>query len=473
MSDGADDGLRYASAAGRWVLAATVLGSGIAFLDSTVVTVALPHIGRDLDASLAGLQWTVNGYTLALAGLLLLAGSLGDLLGRRRMFVVGVAWFAVASLACALAPTIEVLVVARILQGVGGALMTPASLALIQAGFHPDDRAAAIGAWSGLTGVSAAVGPLLGGWLVDVASWRWVFLINLPVAAVVLWIAARHVPESRDRAARDRPVDVAGAGLAALALAGVTYALTQGPDDGWAPPTVVIGVVGVAAAAAFVSSALRRAHPLVPPALFRSRVFTAANLLTLLVYAALSAAFFLLPIQLQQVSGFSALEAGLALAPVTALMVAFSPAAGRLGQRVGPRLPLTVGPLVAAAGLALLVPVGEGAGFVRDVLPPMLVFGAGLTLTVAPLTAAVLGAAPVARAGIAAAVNTTVARAAGLLAVAVVPAAAGIGGADYLDAVAFDAGYRTGMWITAAACAAGGLVALATLRPEAPADAHM
>ncbi|MEQ9093734.1 MAG: MFS transporter, partial [Miltoncostaeaceae bacterium] len=375
---GAQGGLALRSARGRWVLAASVLGSGIAFLDATVVNVALPHIGRELDAGFTGLQWTVNAYTLALAALLLLSGSLGDRLGRRRVFVVGVAWFALASLACALAPTVEVLVGARIAQGVGGALLTPASLALLQASFRPGDRAAAIGAWTGLTGVAGATGPLLGGWLVDVASWRLIFLINLPLAAVVIWAAVRHVPESSAPGERARPLDVRGAGLAALALAGLTHGLGEAAAGRGSAHALAAGVVGALAAAGFIAYEARTPAPLVPLGLFRERTFSAANAVTLVVYAALSAAIFLLPLQLQQVLDYSALMAGLSLAPVTLLMLLLSPSAGRLCQRVGPRIPLTFGPLVAAAGFALLAGVGAGDDYLVHVLPGTVVFGLGL-----------------------------------------------------------------------------------------------
>jgi MFS family permease len=244
--------LRYSSRRGRLVMLATVLGSGIAFLDATVVNIALPAIGEDLDAGLAGLQWTVNAYALTLAGLLLIGGSLGDHFGRRRVFAIGVAWFAVASLLCAVAPDIQMLVAARAIQGVGAALLTPGSLALLEATFHPDDRGAAIGAWSGLAGITTAIGPFLGGWLVEAASWRLIFLINLPLAAVVLW-ATRAIPESRDESARGMPLDLRGTALSALGLAGVTYALTEGPSSGWTDPgTVILGVLGVAALVAFI-----------------------------------------------------------------------------------------------------------------------------------------------------------------------------------------------------------------------------
>ncbi|MGD9694250.1 MAG: MFS transporter [Thermoleophilia bacterium] len=467
------------SPAGRAALAATVLGSGMAFLDGTVVNIALPSIGDDLDAGLTGLQWTVNGYALTLAGLLLVGGSLGDRLGRRRAFLWGVAWFAVASLLCAVAPTIGTLVAARALQGVGAALLTPGSLALIEATFREDDRGAAIGAWSGLSGASTALGPFLGGWLVEAVSWRLIFLVNLPLAALVWW-ASRRVPESRDLRAARAPLDVTGAALAALGLAGVTYALTEGPSSGWGGAAVVApGVAGVAALGAFVGVQMRRSHPMVPPSLFASRAFTAANLVTFLVYAALAGALFLLPIQLQTVSGYTPFEAGVALLPMTVLMLLLSARAGRIAQRIGPRLPMGIGPIVAGGGLAMLVRVGEDAPYAADVLPAVLVFGIGMSITVAPLTATVLAAAGPERAGIASAVNTAVARAAGLLAVAVVPLAAGIATDGALQASAFDDGFHRAALVCGAVCALGGALSFAAIggceRPPAapePPPAH-
>ena len=465
--------VRYASAAGRWVLVATVLGSGMAFLDATVVNVALPAIAEDLDAGLGGLQWTVNAYALTLAGLLLLGGSLGDRFGRRQVFLWGVVWFSIASGLCALAPTIEVLIAARALQGVGAALLTPGSLALIEASFRQEDRGAAIGAWSGLGGVAAAIGPFLGGYLVQSVSWRLIFLINLPLAVVVVWVTARHVPESRNPSAAQR-LDLAGAALAALGLGGVTYALTEGPSGGWTEPaTVVLGVAGLAALAAFVLVEIRSSHPMIPLGIFSSRLFTAANLVTLVVYGALAGALFLLPIQLQVVTGYTPLQAGTALIPLTIVLLLLSSRAGRLSQRIGPRTPMTVGPLVAAVGLALMVRVGPDASYVADILPAILVFSLGLALVVAPLTATVLGAASEENAGVASAINTDVARVASLLAVAVVPLAAGIGGSDYLDPSAFDDGFQNGVLISAALCAAGGLLAFATIRTEDAGVCHV
>ncbi|MGE3141553.1 MAG: DHA2 family efflux MFS transporter permease subunit, partial [Thermoleophilia bacterium] len=424
-----------------------------------------------LDADLAGLQWTVNAYALTLAGLLLIGGSLGDLLGRRRIFVLGVAWFAVASLLCAVAPSTETLIAARAIQGIGAALLTPGSLALLEASFHPDDRGAAIGAWSGLAGVSTAFGPFLGGWLVEAVSWRLIFLINLPLAAVVMW-SARAIPESRDPAAEGQGLDWWGAALSGLGLAGITYALTEGPGAGWDDPLILAtGILGVAMLAGFLWVELRARHPLVPLGLFRIRDFSVANAMTFIVYGALSGALFLLPIQLQQVSGYSPIAAGSALIPMTILMLLLSTWAGRLSARIGPRIPMGVGPIVAGAGLALLVRVGEDASYVADILPAVLVFGLGMSITVAPLNVTVLSAAGEERAGVASAINNAVARVAGLLAIAVIPVLAGISGDDYLVPDLFDDGFRTGTLICAAMCVVGGAVVLVALRnPERTRD---
>ncbi|WP_448638589.1 MFS transporter [Geodermatophilus sp. URMC 63] len=446
----------------RWVLLTTVLGSSLAMLDATVVNVALERIGADLGADFTGLQWTVNAYTLTLASLILLGGSLSDRLGRRRVFVVGVTWFAAASLLCGLAPDVGTLVVARALQGVGGALLTPGSLAIISASFAGADRAAAVGAWSGLGGVAGAVGPFVGGWLVE-WSWRAVFLVNLPLAAVIVAVAARHVPETRDPDAAPA-LDWTGTALVVAGLGGLTYALTAAGGAGRGGEALLWGAVGVLALAAFAVVQRRSRHPLVPPALFRSRQFTAANVVTLLVYAALGVVFVLLVLQLQVVAGFSPLLAGTALLPVTVLMLLFSARAGALAQRIGPRLPMTAGPLLAAAGLLLLRRIGPGASYVTDVVPGAVVFGAGLVLLVAPLTATVLDSAEDRFAGVASGVNNAVARAAGLLALAVVPVVAGIGGNDYTDPAAFGAGFRTALLICTGLLAAGALVAAATIR---------
>jgi EmrB/QacA subfamily drug resistance transporter len=456
--------LRYASPAGRWVLLATVLGSGVASLDATVVNLALPRIGNDLRAGLPDLQWIVNAYTLTLAAFLLLGGSLGDRFGRRRIFVVGVVAFTVASVLCALAPTATLLIAARALQGCGAALLVPGSLAILEATFDPDDRSAAIGAWSGLGGVAVAIGPFLGGWLIQAASWRLIFIINVPLAMAVVWIALRHVPETRDpRAAA--ALDVPGVALAALGLTGVTYALTEAGNRGWRSPLVLAtGAGGVLALVAMGATEMRSRHPMLPSSLFRSRQFVAANLVTLIIYAALGGSIFLLPVALQRVVGLSPLQAGAALAPVTVIMLALSARSGRLAQRIGPRLPMTLGPLIAGSGLALLTRVGVGSGYARDVLPAMVVFGLGLSLTVAPLTSTVLSAVGEEQAGIASAFNNAASRVAGLIAVAGLPALTGLPAGALGDRAELAAGFRAAMWITAGLCMAGGVVAAFTIR---------
>lgn len=457
------------SARGRWVLLGTVLGSAMALLDSTVVNVALPRIGRDLGADLAVLQWTVNAYLLTLAGLILVGGALGDRFGRRRIFVLGVVWFAVGSLLCGIAPNAGVLIGARALQGVGGALLTPGSLALIQGSIRADDRARAVGLWSGFGGVGAAVGPFLGGWLVDGPGWRWVFLLNVPVAALCVPVALRHVPESRDPQAGGR-FDVAGAVLGAAALALLTYALIEARSGGAAVIGAAVG--GVLLAAAFVYTERRRPDPMVPPDVFASRQFTAVNLVTLCVYAAFGGFFFLVVLQLQVVSGYSALGAGAALLPTTALMLLLSARAGALGERIGPRIPLTAGPLLCAAGMLLTLRVGPGASYVRDVLPAMAVLGLGMAALVAPLTATVLASLDPGRAGLASGINNAAARAAGLIAVAALPLLAGMGPDAYLSAGAFDAAFGRAMAWCAGLLVAGAALAWATVRSPAPGACH-
>jgi EmrB/QacA subfamily drug resistance transporter len=426
------------------------------------------------------LQWVLNAYTLTLAAFILLGGSLGDRLGRRRVFVVGAVWFAVASLLCGLAPSTGLLIVARGLEGVGGALLTPASLALIQASFAPADRAKAIGTWSGFASVTAALGPLLGGWLVDALSWRWVFFINLPLALIVVLVALRHVPESRDPSATGS-FDVTGASLGVLALAGISYALIEAPNVGASSPVVLTtAVVGVAAAAGFVVVERRARQPMLPPDMFASPQFTAANLVTFMVYGAFGGLSLFLILQLQTVAGFSALVAGSAFLPVTALMLLLSPVAGAVAERIGPRRPMTAGPLVAAGGVALLSGVGAGASYLTDVLPGVGLFGLGLAITVAPLTATVLGAAPARHSGLASGVNNAVARSGGLIVVAVLPLVVGLSGADYQNAAAFTEPYRVAMLICAGLLAVGGVLAWWRIRdvvpeevPAEPAEARL
>ncbi|WP_221280406.1 MFS transporter [Prescottella equi] len=453
--------LQLKSPRGRWVVAATVLGSSLAMLDGTVVNVALPRIGEDLGAEVAGLQWVLSGYTLTLASLILFGGALGDRVGRRRVFVWGTVWFAGASALCALAPNVTILVAARLLQGVGAALLTPGSLAIISASFDEEDQGAAIGLWSGLGGVAAAVGPLLGGWLVEVAGWRSVFLINLPLAVAVVWVSARHVPETRDPHPPER-LDVLGSALAALALGALTYGLIE---------TAVWAVIaGLVLMAAFVVVERRSRYALVPGSLFASRVFVAANLVTLAVYAALGGVFFLLLLQLQIVSGYSPLAAGVASLPITILMLLLSSRAGRWAQIHGPRIPMTVGPLLGAGGLLLMLRIGPGASYPTQVLPAVLVFGLGLSALVAPLTAAVLGSVSSDQAGIASGVNNAVARTSQLLAVAALPALAGIGADALADPAAFASGFRVAMLICAGLLLIGGVLSAVMIPRKAAAE---
>jgi EmrB/QacA subfamily drug resistance transporter len=460
-------GLAYASGRGRWVLLATVLGSAMAAIDATVVGIALPAIGHDFHASLATLQWVATGYTLTLAGLLLFSGALGDRYGRKRTFLAGVAWFAVASAICGLAPDAPVLIAARAVQGIGAALLTPGSLAILEASFREEDRSKAIGAWSGFAGVGTAIGPFLGGWLISAVSWRLIFIINLPVAVAVLAVAWKHVPESHDPDTTGR-LDIAGGGLVTIGLVGLTYGLIEGPSSGWDRPVTLVALIGgVALLAVFVLRERRASAPLLSLSMFASAQFSSANAVTFVVYGALGGALFLLPIQLEQVSRYTALEAGVSLLPVTFIMLVLSARSGALAARIGPRLQMSVGPVVIGVGLLLFTRVGESGNYVTEVLPAVLVFGFGLAINVAPLTSTVLAAAPPERAGMASAVNNDVSRAAGLIAVAILPAAAGLTGAAYLHRAQFSAGFHKASLITAGLCIlAGGLAAVTIRNPS-------
>ncbi|MCK9248976.1 MAG: DHA2 family efflux MFS transporter permease subunit [Solirubrobacteraceae bacterium] len=403
----------------RLTLLACILGSTIVMVDGSVVGVALPHISADLGGGLAGQQWTNNAYLVTLGALLMVAGSLGDVYGARRLFLIGVAGFGATSVLCALAPTIEALVVGRALQGASGALLTPAALAVIVATFDEDERSRAIGSWTAWGGIGAAVGPLVGGWLVDVAGWEWVFLVNVPLVLVTLALVARVVPASAGH--RDRRLDLTGATLCALGLAAMTFGLIQQPLDGWGSPLVLGPLVGGAAVfGAFLAHEARTPDPMLPLGLFRRRNFAAGNVETLLVYAALALLFFYLTIYLQQIARFTALEAGLASVPVTIVMLALAGRFGALADRIGPRLPMAVGPTICGIGLLGLLRVDADASFVADVLPAMVVFGLGLAIVVAPLTAAVLADADAHNAGTASGVNNAVARVAGLVGIAAV-----------------------------------------------------
>ena len=455
--------MRLASAAGRWVLAVAVLGEAMVLLEATVVNVALPAIGRDLGAGVAGLQWTLDGYVLTLAALVLPAGSLSDLYGRRRMFILGVAAFVAASALCAAAPTIQLLVAARFVQGVGGALLTPGSLAIIDSVFHPDDRTRAIGAWAGLTAVAGAVGPPLGGYLTDALSWRAVFLINLPLGAFVIVAAFMKLPESRDPTRAGR-LDLRGAALATLAIAGLCFALIQA-SGGLTPAVIIAAAVSLTAAGAFVAVERRSSHPMLPLELFRSRQFASSTVLALVAYAALGGVIFLFVAYLQISLGYTALQAGSATLPITALLLIGSGPSGAIAQRIGPRIPLTAGAVLTGAGLLLMARIHPGDTYLAGVLPPLVVFGAGLAALITPIT--VLASVDARHSGIASAVNNALSRLGQMIAVAALPLAAGLSGAAFENPVKLAAGFPVAMTIAAAASLAAALLAWTTIRDDA------
>jgi EmrB/QacA subfamily drug resistance transporter len=441
------------------VLVACILGSVIVFVDSTVVNVALPAIQHDLGGGLALQQWVVDAYLLTLGALLLVCGSLGDLFGARRLFLIGIVAFGITSVACAAAPDGNTLIVARGFQGIAGAILTPAGLAVIAATFSGEARGAAIGQWTSWTGVAFVIGPLVGGWLVTHASWRWVFLVNVPIAIATAVLVAYAVPKRPPPERRPR-VDVVGGVLCVLGLGGPVFALIEEPRRGWGAPSIVVPLVtGVAFLAAFLWWEQRTAEPMLPLGLFARRNFSFANLETLTVYAGLSTLTFFLVLFVQQLAGYSALKSGLALLPITVVMFVLSPRVGRLSMRFGPRLFMGGGPIVAGVALAALVRLKPGFDYWTELLPPLLLFSVGLSLIVAPLTATVLADANESDSGIASGVNNAIARVAGLLGIAVVGAA--VAGADNkLDL----SGYRLSMAITAALVAAGGVIGFAGIR---------
>ena len=405
----------------RLTLIACILGSAIVFVDQTVVNVALPALREDLQASLADQQWVVEAYLLLLAALILVGGALGDLYGRRRIFAIGVAGFGGASLTCAVAPSVEVLIAARALQGAFGALLVPSSLAIITTIYPPGERAGAIGSWTAGTSAAIALGPPLGGLLVDALSWRVIFAMNVPLVLVCLWLIARAVPECAGD--RERRIDIPGAVLCVLGLAGPTYALIQQPLLGWSHPAVWTALIGgIGALGAFVAYERRTPTPMLPPSIFHSRNFAVGNVVTLTAYAGLGAASFFIAIFLQQIAGYSAFEAGIAMLPITLLLIGLSRRFGALATRIGPRLLMSAGPILGGIGLLAFTRVDERGSYVTDVLPATLLFGLGLAMTVAPLTATVLQAAERRHAGIASGVNNAIARVAALLAIAVVGA---------------------------------------------------
>jgi EmrB/QacA subfamily drug resistance transporter len=464
--------LKLHSAAGRWVVAGSVLGSGAVFLESSVVNVALPAIARDFHVGVVGLQWVINGYLLTLSALMLLGGALGDRFGRPRVFSIGCAAFALASVGCALAPGLVALVGLRVVQGAAGALLVPNSLAMLDAAFEGEERGAAIGQWAAWSAVSTAAGPFAGGWLVDALSWRWVFsavvLFALVAAAIVMThMAVGKVSDTGGKSASSHSIDYLGAALGTLALAGIVGALMAGPTldfDDWR--VLAAGIGGLVCMSAFLFVERHVSQPILPLSIFRSQQFSGVNATTFLVYGALSSLFFLLMPQLQGNLHYSAMRAGAALTPANVIMLVLSPIAGRASARVGPRILMTVGALIAAGGMLLFARVQPGASYVSTTLPATVVFGIGLAILVAPLTSAVLSAVKESDTGIASGINNAVARLAGLIATAAIPLAAGIGGSTKLEGAAYADGFTRAMLISAGLCAAGAVVSFATVRSE-------
>ena len=443
----------------RFTLLAAILGSGIAAIDGTIVNVALPAIQADLGGGLQSQQWISNAYLLTLGSLILIGGSLGDIYGRRRVFAIGVGAFGIMSLACAVAPTVETLIAARALQGAAGALLTPSSLAIIAAAFSGRERGAAIGSWTAWGGIAVVVGPLAGGLIVDQVSWRWIFALNVPLVLVTLLLVRAAVPDAPRVARR---VDLVGAGLCALGLGGIVFALIEQPRFGWGSPAIVISLlVGIVAFASFVLYEQHASHPMLRLDLFERRNFRIANLQTFTIYAGLSVLFFFLFIFLQQVAGYTALQAGLTTIPSTLTMFALSRRMGALADRCGPRLFLSAGPLLAATGILLFLRVGIHTSYLYDLLPALVLFSLGLSTTVAPLTATVLADADETDAGIASAINNAIARVAGLIGIAATGAlvAADLPGGTFAPNRESVDAFHEAIVVCAALVASGGILA--------------
>jgi EmrB/QacA subfamily drug resistance transporter len=447
-----------ASSRGRGILLASIVGSGMAFLDGTVVNVALPALARGLGADLAGLQWTLDAYLLTLCAFLLTGGSLGDRLGRRPVFELGAVGFAGASLLCGLSPSVLTLTLARALQGVAAALLVPVSLSLVRAEIDEQDQGRALGLWTGLSGVTSALGPLVGGWLVQTVSWRAIFFLNLPLAAVAVWAAHRCLSD-QTRTREAKPLDLPGAAAGVLAIGGLTFALIEGPAHGWGPGSLAAAGLGAVAFGVFLQLE-RRPDAMMPLSLFENPVFAATNGVTLLLYSAMGSVIFLLMLELQIGVGLSPVGAGLTLLPATVLMLLLSPRTGQWGKERGGRWPLALGAVFAGTGFACFLLLRPGAVWTR-VLPGAVLLGLGLSLAVAPLTVVVLDSVRPERAGIAAGVNNAVARLAGLLGVAAIPWAAGLSGlGQRLDPMELTRGFHRAMLICAGLCVAASVASV-------------
>jgi EmrB/QacA subfamily drug resistance transporter len=448
----------------RWTLIGSILGSGAVFIEGSVTSVALPAIARDLHLGMSGLQWTMNGYLVTMSALILLGGALGDRYSRRNIFAWGLIGFAIASLACAVAPNLSLLVTARVVQGVAGGVLVPNSLALLETTFSGEERGAAIGHWASWSAISTAVGPLVGGSIVDAASWRFVFVVAVPfaIAGAIAILAFSKSPREQKRSASR--IDYPGAALITFGLGSLISALILGPDRGFTGLLpAALAVAGIALLPVFFFVERKTKNPLLPLDAFRSRRFSGVNATTLLVYAALNGLFFLLMLELQNVLHYSALAAGASLLPINALMLTISPFAGRLAERIGPKLPMTGGCMVAAVGMLLFARARPGASYLASVLPAAIVFGIGLSFLVAPLTTVALTSLGEERGGFASGVNNAVARIAGLVATAVIPVAAGLGGVRDLGGSTLVDGFTRAMFISAALCAAGGMIAVFTM----------